>query len=100
MSRKSFVYHVVLLMILFVFCMEMETVDNGAVQTIVAILGLFAIWAIIACSVKRLHDINLSGLTLLWFLTIIGAYLFFYMLFAKGNPNENKYGRPPQNMPA
>jgi uncharacterized membrane protein YhaH (DUF805 family) len=49
----------------------------------------------ISCYVRRLHDVNQSGLlTLLTFVQFVNLLLFLYLLFAPGTPGANKYGNP------
>ena len=54
-------------------------------------------YAEIAIVVKRLHDTNRSGISLLWVLfPILGAlYLFIVCGFLR-DPESNKYGDPPE----
>lgn len=48
-------------------------------------------------SILRLHDLNLSGWYLvLGFVPFIGGLFSLYLLFARGNENENDYGYPPR----
>ena len=61
---------------------------------------LFAVlYAEIAVTVKRLHDTNRSGFSLLWgLIPIIGAlYLFIVCGFLR-YPYENRYGDPPESI--
>jgi uncharacterized membrane protein YhaH (DUF805 family) len=47
--------------------------------------------------VKRLHDINKSGIYALYLL--IPVYNFFYLIYlfvAKGTVGDNKYGKDPR----
>lgn len=48
---------------------------------------------VISLYVRRLHDVNQSGLlTLLVLVPLVNLLLFLYLLFAPGNPGQNKYG--------
>ena len=50
----------------------------------------------IALSIRRLHDIGWSGITvLLIFIPGIGQLFFLVLLFVSGDKKENKYGLPP-----
>lgn len=62
-------------------------------------IGLYPIlfWVLIATSIKRLHDTNLSGYWL-WLIAIpvIGPLTLFYLLgFKKGSFEKNNYGANP-----
>lgn len=69
--------------------------------------GLFTIVAVllyipvavygIAYSVRRLHDLDKSGwLALLMIVPFVNFIFGLYLLFAKGSPDDNKYGAPPR----
>ncbi len=50
---------------------------------------------LISSYVRRLHDVNQSGLlTLLIFVPFVNLLLFLYLLFAPGTQGPNKYGNP------
>lgn len=50
---------------------------------------------VISLYVRRLHDVNQSGLlTLLVLVPFIDLLLFLYLLFAPGTQGPNKYGEP------
>jgi len=52
----------------------------------------------LALSVRRLHDINKSGLfLLLYFLPVIGWIWLFILLIKNGDIGPNKYGSDPKN---
>ena len=62
----------------------------------------------LALSVRRLHDIGLSGwLTLIWLVPFIGPIVLFVLAAFVSQPGENKYGPcpltkdvPPSRVPA
>ncbi|PAF53847.1 hypothetical protein BKH42_03705 [Helicobacter sp. 13S00482-2] len=59
------------------------------------IYGLATIIPSISLTVRRLHDINLSGwLCLLGLIPYIGGLIVFIMTLIKGTEGENKYGEP------
>ena len=49
----------------------------------------------ISISVRRLHDLDMSGWWLLIVFTIIGILLLVYWFCLSGTPGDNKYGRDP-----
>jgi signal peptidase I len=67
------------------------TFGASSVFSILAyLLALVVAWFIIAQSVKRCHDVGVSGL---WF--IIPFYVVV-LWFAKGEPKDNRYGKAPK----
>lgn len=45
-------------------------------------------------TVKRLHDLNLTGwLSLLWFIPIVSFFFCLYIMFVKGTEGRNLYGQ-------
>ncbi len=60
---------------------------------IVSVVLLIPVY--ISAYVRRLHDVNQSGLlTLLIFVPFVNLLLFLYLLFAPGTQGANKYGNP------
>ncbi len=78
-------------------------VDTGVVQVLPllgGIIGVISSFSLIPVSVRRLHDVDYSGLILLLgFIPIIGLavnlYLFAVMGFRRGTNGPNKYGPDP-----
>lgn len=72
----------------------------SAIVNILSILGgivsvVLTIPVTISAHVRRLHDINQSGLlTLLVFVPFVNLLLFLYLLFTLGTEGANKYGNP------
>ena len=84
---------------------------------VIAILGVFVIWATVALAAKRLHDRNHSGWWALLMLPGVGYSLsytsqaaswtigagagglgllfFLYLVFAPGSVGPNRFGYPP-----
>ena len=63
-----------------------------------AFLGLMGIslWAVVALSVKRLHDLGFPGtLAVAMFIPMVTFIFFFVLCLFKGNPGSNKYGKSP-----
>lgn len=57
---------------------------------------LFAL-ALIPMTIKRLHDVSLSGINLLWLLVpVLGFLIFLFKVVRVGVPGENRYGRNPR----
>ena len=62
------------------------------------LLGAILIWSIplfVSLYVRRLHDLNMSGLyALLILVPIVNLILLLYLLFAPGKDKKNMYGKP------
>lgn len=94
----------------------------SVILTVIALAAAF--WMQLALTVKRLHDLGLSGWAILWFyllevimaalrirdpsrdaflaLVYLGAELLLMsyaigLLFVRGQANENRFGVPPAN---
>lgn len=61
-----------------------------SVLSYIPIVGLLALWLMVAASIKRCHDINLSG----WFCLI--PLFGLVLLFVDTKPGENEYGPNPK----
>jgi len=75
-----------------------ESVAPLAVLAVVLYLAwlVFAVWMSLAIQVKRWHDMNHSGLAVLWNFTIIALPIVFVLLgFVRGTEGPNKYGSDP-----
>ena len=73
--------------------------DTGRNVFFGLLLGGFVLWKYITIVglVKRLHDMDISGL--LWLVLLIpgiGSLFYLVSLFAPGSKKENKYGSPSQ----
>lgn len=65
-------------------------VGHGLVFNIVVVLIGVSIFMI---DIKRLHDLGKSGYwVLLMFVPLVNIIFLIYLLLAKGEPTENKYG--------
>ena len=72
--------------------------ESMAALTVLIYLAwmIFAVWLGLAIQVKRWHDLNHSGLAVLWNFTIIALPVVFIMLgFVRGTDGPNKYGSDP-----
>lgn len=50
-------------------------------------------WILFCCQIRRYHDLNKSGLNILWFnVPLINLYWTLRLVFEKGTPGPNKYG--------
>lgn len=58
--------------------------------------GLAALVPSLALTVRRLHDLNTSGLAALLLLApVVGLLFALYLLLAPGTPGPNRFGPPP-----
>ena len=64
------------------------------------VVMLVSLWANVALSVKRLHDIGKPGIiAAALFIPVISIIAFIALCLIPGNPGPNQYGRHP-NAPA
>lgn len=59
---------------------------------------LFTFIPLISVSIRRLHDINLSGWWLLLYFTGIGSLALIIMFCIDSKPTENRWGKPAHNI--
>lgn len=97
---------------------------KGIIGDIFAIISIpvfiVAIWAVIAVTIRRLHDLGFSGwwaipffllvplraivvplsqaghTWIFWLWMVLGIGIFLVLLFCPGNKGENRYGLPPK----
>jgi uncharacterized membrane protein YhaH (DUF805 family) len=71
-------------------------VSNEGLSTATLIAAfVLMLWVRLAASFKRFHDVNLSGYYFLLFVVpIVNVFLFFYLIFKRGDPDLNDYGPP------
>ncbi|MFV0431587.1 MAG: DUF805 domain-containing protein [Alphaproteobacteria bacterium] len=66
-------------------------------RTFLSIMLLFSfifVWINIALTVKRLHDIGITGwATLILFIPVVAFFLSLFLLFCPGTKGENSYGK-------
>ncbi len=61
-----------------------------------AAISVAAFFAALSLCVRRLHDLNRSGLLwLLSFIPVINFFLAIYVIFFKGTEGDNRYGPDP-----
>jgi uncharacterized membrane protein YhaH (DUF805 family) len=115
----SLVFGVVLVVIALVLILPTRNSPNGPMVLIVVgiILGLIALWGGIALSVKRLHDLDMSGWHYAWMVVLPGILnaignlghmlavsivalvfslaVWIYLQFWPGTDGMNRYGYRP-----
>jgi uncharacterized membrane protein YhaH (DUF805 family) len=78
---------------------EESAASQGWAVAFWLVMGL-AIWANVALSVKRLHDIGKPGIiAAVLFIPVISIIAFIALCLIPGDPGPNQYGRRP-NAPA
>lgn len=100
-NRAWYLWHIVLddlAIATLAIVLVMIGVLTGSPLVVLPILGVLAggIWAAIAVTVKRLHDLERPGWH--WFLLgvpLYNVYLGLVLLFAKGTPGPNRFGLDP-----
>lgn len=74
---------------------------GGVAYALSAIVGLGVLCPSIGISIRRCHDLNLSGKFVLWNLVCcIGGIYFLYTMWGEGNTEANQYGPVPEDTPA
>lgn len=72
-----------------------EHVNSVTVQILLFIPNIILIISIFLFSVKRLHDINLTGwLALIELIPLINLLFFIFLICMPGTEGDNKYGIP------
>jgi uncharacterized membrane protein YhaH (DUF805 family) len=63
----------------------------------IAVYGLVALVPSLACGVRRLHDIGMSGwLLLISLVPVLGGLVLLVLLVMDSNPGPNQYGQNPK----
>lgn len=91
----------VLIVNLFVYgLIEIVVATMQSLAALYAALALSAIGTLIvvAAVIRRYHDLGHSGWWLLWlFIPLVNFGFFLYLLLWPGEPNENRFGPPPND---
>ena len=69
-------------------------IDPTSIGISQSIFGLLVLIPSISLTIRRLHDVNKSGLNMLWILTLLGVFYVLYLNIIKGNDEDNNYGPP------
>lgn len=98
LRRKHYLIRSILLSIPLVFLLEVANATNDDSLNLILGITVIITWIIIAIqSIKRLHDINMSGWWYLLFLVPYANIVFgLYILFKNGTSGSNKYGSDPK----
>ena len=100
-NRSWYFWHIVLddfIIIALMLTLVMLTAGAGGGLWVPPMIGAIGggIWAAIAVTVKRLHDLDRPGWH--WWLMIVpfyNIYLGFVLLLARGTEGSNQYGADP-----
>ena len=94
-SRSEYWWPALLVTILQLFSLFVDTSIGLYIFIPILIVSILMTIASISISVRRLHDLDMSGWWLLIAFTIIGILLLVYWFCLSGTPGDNKYGRDP-----
>ena len=96
-SSRSEYWWPVLLVAIFEFFSRFAIESSIGLYIFIPILIVSILMTIAstAVSVRRLHDLDMSGWWILIAFTIIGILLLVYWYCLSGTPGDNKYGRDP-----
>ena len=98
-SASQYVVLVVMLIILspllaFLLVVISSILPNLVKFIVFAVFFAALIWSCVALMVKRLHDRGHGGgWVLLCLVPIVNVILFYYLIFCKGMPRTNRFGR-------
>ncbi len=99
LNRKRYILRSLVVGIVSGFLAGLFTALMGDPGMAFVVSGLFSVAgfaAEISLVVRRLHDLNHTGLLwLLSFIPVINFFLAIYLLFFKGTEGENQYGPDP-----
>ena len=103
-SRKEYIARfITIVIILFILKLNLEYENPDDNWFFIIILGLSAILTWISIfqyfplAVRRLHDLNASGWYVLVSFIPFGQLLIPWLMFKKGTPGPNKYGKSSDN---
>lgn len=99
LGRKKYIIRILLLSIpsvIFQIIIEEFIGESILILSAPLLIGVGVL--IIIQAIKRLHDLDLSGLwCLVSFIPLVNFFFGLYLLFAKGTKGPNKYGDDPLN---
>lgn len=84
----------IVLMFLDISLLNLDPYDPTQVGVLGGIYNILTIIPSLSLSIRRLHDVNKSGWSLLWIFTIIGGFYILYLHIIKGTDGDNKHGAP------
>lgn len=89
--------------VLLPFLAAMVSAMIAGSETGAGVLGLMVIlgfWMLFSASLKRMHDLNRSGIWLaLWFVPFGGIVLFAWLATSAGTSGVNSFGEPDSGSP-
>lgn len=89
-----------LLVILLYLTTRTETQMMVVLTPVLILAGLFSLFCLvpgIAVTIRRLHDTDRSGWTLLWgLLPVAGGFILLYFYVSEGGPGPNRFGPDPK----
>jgi len=89
--RKEFWYWQIFRILMFLSFSYLESIG---ITGILILSNLVFLIPELSVSIRRLHDVNKSGLWILLSLTIIGIIPLFYFYCQKGDEGLNDFGSP------
>lgn len=70
--------------------------EAPAVLVIIVVVSLFAVWSSCTLMIRRLHDLDRSGLyVVVAFIPVFNLILGILLLFVRGTRGKNQYGADP-----
>ena len=102
-GRKEYIVKILLTFtICIVWNYTIDKCNNNDLFTVLYVVGMAFFMNIMILqyyplSARRLHDLNESGWYSLLTFVPISQFFILYLMFKKGTPGANKYGKPPVN---
>ena len=90
-SRKEFWYWQIFRILMF---LSFTYIESLGVRGVLIISNIIFLIPEVSVTIRRLHDINKSGLWVLLSFTIIGILPLFYFYCLKGDQGTNDFGLP------
>ena len=90
-SRKEFWYWQIFRILMF---LSFTYIESLGVRGVLIISNIIFLIPEVSVTIRRLHDINKSGLWVLLSFTIIGILPLFYFYCLKGDQDANDFGLP------
>jgi len=100
-ARREFWYFLLCNLIVWIFLAAVDWMaggfrDEGYPELFTELYGLVTVIPILAVSVRRLHDSELSGWwVLIGFVPLVGGLVLLWLMALEGTPGSNRYGAKP-----
>ena len=100
-NRKEYIVKILITILVFIIgSYTVNECTNNDLLTVVYVMGMaifvnILIFQYFPLTVRRLHDINENGWYVLLTFLPFCQFFMLWLMFKKGTPGLNKYGKPP-----